>query len=74
MCFFFLVKVKWDGEWVKGTGKSTGEECEQVFSFLSRCANTTKYQIPESKFIIIFISLVIPSSTSSCFNVSIFTF
>lgn len=48
---YFLIKVKWDGEWVKGTGKSTGEECEQVFSFLSRCANTTKYQIPESRFI-----------------------
>jgi len=39
----------WDGEWTEGTGRSTGEECEQVFSYLSRCSNTTKYQRPENR-------------------------
>ncbi|XP_066911104.1 uncharacterized protein, partial [Clytia hemisphaerica] len=42
-------QVSWDGEWIQGSGKSTGEECEQLFSFLSRCANTTKYQSPENR-------------------------
>uniref|UniRef100_A0A7M5X0A6 CxC3 like cysteine cluster domain-containing protein n=1 Tax=Clytia hemisphaerica TaxID=252671 RepID=A0A7M5X0A6_9CNID len=42
-------QVNWDGEWIQGTGKSTGEECEQLFSYLSRCANTTKYQTPENR-------------------------
>lgn len=39
----------WSGEWIKGTGRSTGEDTEQVFSFLSRCGNTTKYQTPERR-------------------------
>ncbi|XP_066934787.1 uncharacterized protein [Clytia hemisphaerica] len=39
----------WDGEWVDGTGRSTGEETEQIFSFLSRFCNTTKYQKPENR-------------------------
>ena len=51
ICF----KVKWDGEWINGVGRSTGEECEQVFSFLSRASNTTKYQRPESMKCIIII-------------------
>ena len=46
---FFLLQVLWDGKWVEGTGRSTGEETEQVFSFLSRFSNTTKYQRPESR-------------------------
>jgi len=41
--------MNWDGEWVEGTGRSTGEECEQLFSFLSRASNTTKYQRPENR-------------------------
>ncbi|XP_066918229.1 uncharacterized protein, partial [Clytia hemisphaerica] len=39
----------WDGQWIDGTGRSTGEETEQVFSFLSRFCNTTKYQKPENR-------------------------
>lgn len=39
----------WSGEWVNGTGKSTGEETEQLFSFLSRFGNTTKHQSPENR-------------------------
>ncbi len=50
----FSLKVLWDGEWVDGTGRSTGEETEQVFSFLSRFCNTTKYQKPESKLTFLF--------------------
>ncbi|XP_066914469.1 uncharacterized protein [Clytia hemisphaerica] len=42
-------QVIWDGEWIDGTGRSTGEETEQVFSFLSRFCNTTKYQKPENR-------------------------
>ena len=45
-----IKQVLWDGEWIEGSGRSTGEECEQVFSYLSRCSNTTKYQRPESKY------------------------
>ncbi|XP_066924609.1 uncharacterized protein [Clytia hemisphaerica] len=39
----------WDGKWIDGTGRSTGEETEQIFSYMSRFCNTTKYQKPESK-------------------------
>jgi len=42
-------QVLWDGEWIDGTGRSTGEETEQIFSFLSRFCNTTKYQKPENR-------------------------
>lgn len=45
-----IKQVLWDGLWIEGTGRSTGEETEQFFSYISRCANTTKYQLPESKF------------------------
>ncbi|XP_057296113.1 uncharacterized protein LOC130625046 [Hydractinia symbiolongicarpus] len=41
-------QVQWDGAWTDGTGKSTGEETEQIFSFLSRCGNSNKHQLPES--------------------------
>eukprot|EP00111_Clytia_hemisphaerica_P015835 TCONS_00046776-protein len=42
-------QVQWDGLWVEGTGRSTGEETEQFFSYISRCGNTTKYQLPERR-------------------------
>lgn len=42
-------QVQWDGAWTDGTGKSTGEETEQIFSFLSRCGNSTKHQLPENR-------------------------
>ena len=45
---FFLFQVIWSGEWLEGTGRSTGEETEQLFSYLSRFGNTTKHQSPES--------------------------
>ena len=41
-------QVLWDGEWTTGTGRSTGEETEQVFSYLSRANQVTKHQLPES--------------------------
>ena len=40
--------MDWDGQWTKGTGKTTGEETEQFFGYIGRCSNTTKYQLPES--------------------------
>uniref|UniRef100_A0A7M5UXB5 CxC3 like cysteine cluster domain-containing protein n=1 Tax=Clytia hemisphaerica TaxID=252671 RepID=A0A7M5UXB5_9CNID len=43
-------QVVWSGEWLEGTGRSTGEETEQLFSYLSRFGNSTKYQLPESKY------------------------
>ncbi|XP_057311085.1 uncharacterized protein LOC130648956 isoform X2 [Hydractinia symbiolongicarpus] len=42
-------QILWSGEWLEGTGKSTGEETEQVFGYLSRCGNTTKHQTPENR-------------------------
>uniref|UniRef100_A0A7M6DRD2 Uncharacterized protein n=2 Tax=Clytia hemisphaerica TaxID=252671 RepID=A0A7M6DRD2_9CNID len=39
----------WSGEWLKGTGRSTGEETEQLFNYLSRFGNSTKYQLPEKR-------------------------
>ncbi|XP_057310731.1 uncharacterized protein LOC130648685 [Hydractinia symbiolongicarpus] len=42
-------QILWSGEWLEGTGKSTGEETEQVFGYLSRCRNTTKHQTPENR-------------------------
>lgn len=45
-----LLQVVWSGEWLDGTGRSTGEETEQLFSYLSRFGNTTKHQSPESIF------------------------
>lgn len=37
------------GEWLDGTARSTGEETEQLFSYLSRLGNTTKHQTPEHR-------------------------
>uniref|UniRef100_A0A7M5X3X6 Uncharacterized protein n=1 Tax=Clytia hemisphaerica TaxID=252671 RepID=A0A7M5X3X6_9CNID len=42
-------QVVWSGEWLEGTGRSTGEETEQLFSYLSRFGNSTKYQLPERR-------------------------
>uniref|UniRef100_A0A7M5U8G7 CxC3 like cysteine cluster domain-containing protein n=1 Tax=Clytia hemisphaerica TaxID=252671 RepID=A0A7M5U8G7_9CNID len=42
-------QVVWSGEWLDGTGRSTGEETEQLFSYLSRFGNSTKYQLPEKR-------------------------
>lgn len=42
--------------WVGGGGRlqdesacATGEEVEQINSYMSRCGNTTKYMLPESE-------------------------
>lgn len=32
-----------------GSACSTGEEVEQINSYMSRCGNTTKYMLPESE-------------------------
>lgn len=42
-------QVLWSGQWLNGTGKSTGEETEQIFSYLSRFGSTTKHQTPENR-------------------------
>ncbi|XP_066932550.1 uncharacterized protein [Clytia hemisphaerica] len=42
-------QVIWSGEWIDGTARSTGEETEQLFSYLSRTGNTTKHQSPENR-------------------------
>jgi len=42
-------QVLWSGEWLDGTARSTGEETEQLFSYLSRHGNTTKHQTPEHR-------------------------
>lgn len=33
----------------EGSACSTGEEVEQINSYMSRCGNTTKYMLPESE-------------------------
>ena len=53
----------WSGEWLEGTGKSTGEETEQIISFQSRCGNTTKYQTPES--MSNYLNFIVQSSTNN---------
>ena len=53
--FYFLTtiiyvkQVIWGGRWQDGSACSTGEEVEQINSHMSRCGNTTKYMLPESK-------------------------
>ena len=44
-------QVIWGGRWQDGSAWSTGEEVEQINAHLSRCGNTTKYMLPESKLI-----------------------
>ena len=44
----YVFKVVWDGEWQVGSGRSTGEETEQVNGYISRTGNTTKHMLPES--------------------------
>ena len=43
------IQVIWGGRWQEGSACSTGEEVEQINSHMSRCGNTTKYMLPESK-------------------------
>ena len=38
-----LQQIKWSGRNQEGAGTTAGEEVEQVNSYLSRCALTTKY-------------------------------
>lgn len=42
-------QVIWGGSWQDGSAASTGEEVERINSHMSRCGNTTKYMLPESK-------------------------
>jgi len=46
----YLFKILWGGRWQNGSACSTGEEVEQINSYMSRCGNTTKYMLPESKY------------------------
>lgn len=46
---FYVQQVIWGGRWQDGSACSTGEEVEQINSHMSRCGNTTKYMLPESK-------------------------
>ena len=46
---YFYYQVIWGGRWQDGSAASTGEEVEQINSHMSRCGNTTKYMLPESK-------------------------
>ncbi|XP_063042496.1 uncharacterized protein LOC134436995 isoform X2 [Engraulis encrasicolus] len=36
-------QIAWSGKYIEGAGTTAGEEVEQVNSYLSRCALTTKY-------------------------------
>ncbi|XP_057306565.1 uncharacterized protein LOC130644823 isoform X2 [Hydractinia symbiolongicarpus] len=40
-------QILWDGRMKSGTGLTTGEEVEQVNSYLSRLGNSTKHQLRE---------------------------
>lgn len=42
-------QVIWGGRLQDGSACSTGEEVEQINSYMSRCGNTTKYMLPESE-------------------------
>lgn len=42
-------QVLWGGRWQVGSACSTGEEVEQINSYMSRCGNTTKYMLPEGR-------------------------
>lgn len=39
-------QVIWRGRLQEGSACSTGEEVEQINSYMSRCGNTTKYMLP----------------------------
>lgn len=46
----FFYQVIWGGGRLQeGSACSTGEEVEQINSYMSRCGNTTKYMLPESE-------------------------
>lgn len=45
----FFYQVIWGGRLQEGSACSTGEEVEQINSYMSRCGNTTKYMLPESE-------------------------
>lgn len=38
----------WDGGWQDGAARTSGEEVEQINSYVSRLGSTTKHMIPES--------------------------
>lgn len=42
-------QVIWGGRLQEGSACSTGEEVEQINSYMSRCGNTTKYMLPENR-------------------------
>lgn len=42
-------QVIWGGRWQTDSACSTGEEVEQINSYMSRCSNTTKYMLPEGR-------------------------
>eukprot|EP00794_Sanderia_malayensis_P003930 gene3930-4480_t len=41
--------VTWDGEWQTGAASTTGEEVEQINSYVSRLGSTTKHLLPENR-------------------------
>ena len=40
--FSYIHQIKWGGRYQEGAGLGTGEEMEQLFSYLSRLNSTTK--------------------------------
>uniref|UniRef100_A0A7M5XL99 Uncharacterized protein n=1 Tax=Clytia hemisphaerica TaxID=252671 RepID=A0A7M5XL99_9CNID len=44
-----LCQVKYGGRWQTGAALTSGEEAEQVNSYLSRLTNTTKYMLPQNR-------------------------
>ena len=44
---YYVLKVLWGGWWQEGAARSTGEEVEQINSYISRCGSTTKHMSPE---------------------------
>ena len=45
----FFYQVIWGGRLQEGSACFTGEEVEQINSYMSRCGNTTKYMLSESE-------------------------
>ena len=45
----FFYQVIWGGRFQEGSACSTGEEVEQINSYMSRCGNTTKYMLHHNK-------------------------
>lgn len=45
----YFSQVIWGGRLQEGSACSTGEEVEEINSYMSRCGNTTKYMLPESE-------------------------